>query len=117
MARADAAWGGTSPFPGTMIVLTHRTEDQPDPSTGFLLAAGCGGNDASTDGDNPTVTVSGVNVPALVGEGMVVDGLGPDRLSRSSRTDQAASAVAWSNGRDWEGRVGRRRVDAAAVRV
>ena len=33
--------------------------------TGALLAAGCGGDDESTGGDNPTVTVSGVNVPAL----------------------------------------------------
>jgi hypothetical protein len=35
MYEAAGAWGGTNPFPGTLIVLTHRTEDQPDPSTGF----------------------------------------------------------------------------------
>ena len=36
MYEAAGAWGGSNPFPGTLIVLTHRTEDQPDPSTGFL---------------------------------------------------------------------------------
>ena len=33
MYDAAGAWGGTNPFPGTLIVLTHRTQDQPDPST------------------------------------------------------------------------------------
>ena len=37
---AAGAWGGTNPFAGTLIVLTHRTEDQPDPSTGFLFIDG-----------------------------------------------------------------------------
>src|SRR5215218_5683852 len=37
---ADGAWGGTNPFPGTLIVLTHRTEDQPNSSTGFLFIDG-----------------------------------------------------------------------------
>jgi len=40
MYDAAGAWGGTNPYPGTLIVLTHRTEDQPDPSTGFLFI-GC----------------------------------------------------------------------------
>ena len=40
MYEAAGAWGGTNPFPGTLIVLTHRTEDQPDPSTGFLFVDG-----------------------------------------------------------------------------
>jgi dihydrofolate reductase len=40
MYEAAGAWGGTNPFPGTLIVLTHRTEDQPDPSTGFLFIDG-----------------------------------------------------------------------------
>ncbi len=40
MYEASGAWGGTNPFPGTLIVLTHRTEDQPDPSTGFLFVDG-----------------------------------------------------------------------------
>ena len=40
MYEMAGAWGGTNPFPGTLIVLTHRTEDQPDPSTGFLFIDG-----------------------------------------------------------------------------
>ena len=40
MYEAAGAWGGTNPFPGPLIVLTHRTEDQPDPSTGFLFVDG-----------------------------------------------------------------------------
>jgi dihydrofolate reductase len=40
MYEAAGAWGGTNPFPGTLIVLTHRVEDQPDPSTGFLFVDG-----------------------------------------------------------------------------
>jgi dihydrofolate reductase len=40
MYDAAGAWGGTNPFPGTLIVLTHRTEDQPEPSTGFLFMDG-----------------------------------------------------------------------------
>jgi dihydrofolate reductase len=34
------AWGGRNPFGGTMIVLTHRTADQPDPATGFRMVEG-----------------------------------------------------------------------------
>ena len=40
MYEAAGAWSGTNPFPGTLIVLTHRVEDQPDPSTGFLFIDG-----------------------------------------------------------------------------
>jgi dihydrofolate reductase len=40
MYESAGAWGGTNPFPGTLIVLTHRPEDQPDPSTGFLFIDG-----------------------------------------------------------------------------
>ena len=35
MYDAAGAWGGTNPFPGTLIVLTHHTEDQPDPARAF----------------------------------------------------------------------------------
>jgi dihydrofolate reductase len=35
MYDAAGAWGGTNPFPGTLFVLTHRTEDQPPAETGF----------------------------------------------------------------------------------
>lgn len=37
MYDASGAWGGTNPFPGTLFVLTHRTEDQPAPETGFVF--------------------------------------------------------------------------------
>jgi dihydrofolate reductase len=37
---AAGAWGGTNPFPGTLIVLTHRLDDQPDPANGFHFVEG-----------------------------------------------------------------------------
>ncbi len=37
MYDAAGAWGGTNPFGGTLYVVTHRTEDQPDPSSGFVF--------------------------------------------------------------------------------
>lgn len=37
MYDAAGAWGGTNPFGGTMFVLTHRVQDAPDPSTGFVF--------------------------------------------------------------------------------
>ena len=40
MYEAAGAWGGTNPFPGPLIVLTHRTEDQPDASSGFVFVDG-----------------------------------------------------------------------------
>lgn len=40
MYDAAGAWGGTNPFPGTLVVLTHRTEDQPDPGAGFVFVDG-----------------------------------------------------------------------------
>ena len=39
MYDAAGAWGGTNPFPGTLFVLTHRTEDQPAAETGFRFVA------------------------------------------------------------------------------
>src|SRR5215204_4451678 len=33
MYDAAGAWGGTNPFPGTLVVLTHHIEDQPDPAS------------------------------------------------------------------------------------
>jgi len=33
-------WGGRPPGGGTCIVVTHRVEDQPDPSTGFVFVDG-----------------------------------------------------------------------------
>ncbi|MGS2616057.1 dihydrofolate reductase family protein [Micromonospora sp. LZ34] len=40
MYDSAGAWGGRNPFGGTMVVLTHRTADQPDPSTGFIMVDG-----------------------------------------------------------------------------
>ena len=40
MYDAAGAWGGTNPFPGRLIVLTHRIEDQPDPASGFHFVDG-----------------------------------------------------------------------------
>lgn len=37
MYDAAGAWGGINPFGGTLFVLTHRTEQAPDPSTGFVF--------------------------------------------------------------------------------
>ena len=31
MYDAAGAWGGTNPFPGPLVVLTHHPEDQPGP--------------------------------------------------------------------------------------
>jgi dihydrofolate reductase len=40
MYEAAGAWGGTNPFDGPLVVLTHRIEDQPDPATGFHFVDG-----------------------------------------------------------------------------
>jgi dihydrofolate reductase len=37
MYESAGAWGGTNPFGGTLYVLTHRVEDAPDPSSGFVF--------------------------------------------------------------------------------
>jgi dihydrofolate reductase len=37
MYDAAGAWGGTNPFPGRLFVLTHRTDDAPDPATRFTF--------------------------------------------------------------------------------
>jgi hypothetical protein len=38
MYDASEAWGGTNPFDGPLFVVTHRTDDAPDPSSGFHLS-------------------------------------------------------------------------------
>jgi dihydrofolate reductase len=40
MYDSSGAWGGTNPFDGTLVVLTHRTGDQPDESSGFVMVDG-----------------------------------------------------------------------------
>jgi dihydrofolate reductase len=39
MYDAARAWGGTNPFPGPLFVLTHRTDDQPSPESGFTFVS------------------------------------------------------------------------------
>ena len=40
MYESSGAWGGQNPFPGTLVVLTHRVEDQPEESAGFRFVSG-----------------------------------------------------------------------------
>ncbi len=40
MYDASGGWGGTNPFPGTLFVLTHRTDDQPAAESGFRFVDG-----------------------------------------------------------------------------
>jgi dihydrofolate reductase len=61
MYDAAGAWGGTNPFGVPVFVVTHRTDEAPDPATGFhfvdgldtaLAEAGkaAGGNDVGIGG-------------------------------------------------------------------
>jgi dihydrofolate reductase len=61
MYDAAGAWGGTNPFPGPLMVLTHRVQDQPAAASGFTFvsgleealtraAAAAGGKDVSIGG-------------------------------------------------------------------
>jgi len=40
MYEAAGHWGGRNPFGGTLVVLTHRPEEAPDASTGFVFVDG-----------------------------------------------------------------------------
>jgi dihydrofolate reductase len=40
MYDAAGAWGGTNPFPGPLVVLTHRVGDQPSADAGFTFVSG-----------------------------------------------------------------------------
>lgn len=40
MYDAAGAWGGTNPFPGPLMVLTHRVQDQSADATGFTFVSG-----------------------------------------------------------------------------
>jgi dihydrofolate reductase len=42
MYDAAGAWGGTNPFPGPLMVLTHRLQDQPAAESGFTFVSGLG---------------------------------------------------------------------------
>jgi dihydrofolate reductase len=78
MYDAAGAWGGKNPFGGTLIVLTHRIEDQPDPDTGFHFVDGldhavaCARSDA---GDKDISIGGGASVIRQALEAGVVDTL------------------------------------------
>jgi dihydrofolate reductase len=40
MYDAAGAWGGTNPFDGRLFVVTHRTDEAPDPASGFTFVPG-----------------------------------------------------------------------------
>lgn len=40
MYEGAGRWGGTNPFGGTLVVLTHRIEDAPAPESGFVFVDG-----------------------------------------------------------------------------
>ena len=68
MYDAAGAWGGKNPFGGTLIVLTHRIEDQPDPESGFHFVEGldhalyCARCDAGDAGDKDISIGGGADV-------------------------------------------------------
>jgi dihydrofolate reductase len=57
MYDAAGGWGGTNPFGGTMFVLTHRTGEAPDPSTGFVFV-----DDLATAMDRASAAAAGGDV-------------------------------------------------------
>jgi dihydrofolate reductase len=74
MYEAAGGWGGSNPFGGTLFVLTHRTEDQPDPATGFRFVAGFDealGQARAAAGDGDVAIGGGADVirQALAGRG------------------------------------------------
>jgi dihydrofolate reductase len=76
MYDAAGAWGGTNPFDGTLYVVTHRTEDQPAPDSGFVFV-----DDfdramqlaAETAGDKDVAVGGGASVIRQALEGGYVD--------------------------------------------
>lgn len=57
MYDAAGAWGGTNPFGGPLFVLTHRTGEAPDPSTGFVFV-----DDLATAMDGASAAAAGGDV-------------------------------------------------------
>ena len=57
MYDAAGAWGGTNPFGGPLFVLTHRTGEAPDPSTGFVFV-----DDLATAMDRASAAAAGSDV-------------------------------------------------------
>ncbi|HEU5037872.1 MAG TPA: dihydrofolate reductase family protein [Nocardioides sp.] len=69
MYEAAGAWGGTNPFPGPLVVLTHRTEDQPPDGSGFHFVDGF---DAALE-----------TAHELAGDGVVTLGGGADLIRQA----------------------------------
>jgi dihydrofolate reductase len=59
MYEAAGAWGGTNPFPGTLLVLTHRTEDPHDESFVFVDDLGDALRQAREAAGEKSVSISG----------------------------------------------------------
>lgn len=57
MYDASGAWGGTNPFGGTLFILTHRTADAPDASSGFEFV-----DDLATAFDRAAVAADGKDI-------------------------------------------------------
>jgi dihydrofolate reductase len=57
MYDSAGAWGGTNPFGGPLFVLTHRLDDAPDLSTGFVFV-----DDLATAMQQATAAADGRNV-------------------------------------------------------
>jgi dihydrofolate reductase len=79
MYDAAGAWGGTNPFPGPLMVLTHRVQDRPAPESGFTFVSGleealaravaeAGGKDVSIGGGADVIrqALAGGRVDELV---------------------------------------------------
>ncbi|MET9299783.1 dihydrofolate reductase family protein [Micromonospora aurantiaca (nom. illeg.)] len=92
MYDAAGAWGGRNPFEAPLVVLTHRTADQPDPDAGFLMVDGFDAALAAarrTAGDGAVVIGGGADVIRQALAAGVVDELGlstaPVILGRGKR--------------------------------
>jgi dihydrofolate reductase len=79
MYDSAGGWGGSNPFGGPLFVLTHRLDDAPDPSTGFVFVddlatalqratAAAGGRDVSIGGGADVIrqALDGGDVDELV---------------------------------------------------
>jgi dihydrofolate reductase len=83
MYDAAGAWGGTNPFPGTLFVLTHRTEDQPAAESGFRFV---GDLESALD-----------QAAAVAGDGDVAVGGGADVIRQAlalGKVDELAISTA-----------------------
>jgi dihydrofolate reductase len=59
MYESAGAWGGTNPFPGTLVVLTHRPEDAHDESFTFVDDLGTALRRARAAAGDKSVSIAG----------------------------------------------------------